>query len=91
VATETKTQVCIKSGNEVWIESNTDRFGAIESNSSKNNTHGFAALALSKISRTDFSLAPMYLFSSSGPLMLMKFKPHSFAAAEARSVFPQPG
>lgn len=87
------------------------RLGAIESNSSKNSTHGFAALARSNRSRTypheplsdssfdgrsestrtDFSLAPMYLFSSSGPLMLMKFSPHSLATAEASSVFPHPG
>lgn len=40
---------------------------------------------------TDFSLAPMYLFSNSGPLTLMKFRPHSFATAEASNVFPQPG
>ncbi len=67
------------------------RLGAIESNSSKNSTHGLAVLALSKRSLTEFSLAPIYLFNSSGPLMLIKFKPHSFAAAEASSVFPQPG
>lgn len=41
--------------------------------------------------RTDFSLAPIYLFKSSGPLMLMKFSPHSLATAEARSVLPHPG
>lgn len=40
---------------------------------------------------TDFSLAPIYLFKISGPLTLMKFSPHSFATAEARSVFPHPG
>ena len=40
---------------------------------------------------TDFSLAPMYLFKISGPLTLMKFRPHSFATAEASMVFPHPG
>jgi hypothetical protein len=40
---------------------------------------------------TDFSLAPIYLFKISGPLTLIKFSPHSFATAEARSVFPHPG
>ena len=72
-------------------ERSSHRLGAIESNSSKNSTHGLAALALSKSSLTDFSLAPIYLFNSSGPLMLIKFKPHSFTAVEASSVFPQPG
>lgn len=42
-------------------------------------------------SLTDFSLAPMYLFKSSGPLTLIKCSPHSFATAEARRVLPQPG
>lgn len=41
--------------------------------------------------RTDCSLAPMYLFSSSGPFTLIKFSPHSFATADASKVFPQPG
>ncbi len=41
--------------------------------------------------RTDFSLAPMYLLRSSGPLTLMKCRPHSFATADANSVLPQPG
>lgn len=40
---------------------------------------------------TDFSLAPMYLFKISGPLTLIKLRPHSLATAEARRVFPQPG
>jgi len=40
---------------------------------------------------TVFSLAPIYLFKISGPLTLMKFRPHSFAAAEASKVFPHPG
>jgi hypothetical protein len=67
------------------------RFGAMESNSSKNRMHGRAALARSKSSRTDASLAPMYLFSSSGPFTPTKLSPHSFATAEARRVFPHPG
>lgn len=41
--------------------------------------------------RTDFSLAPIYLFKISGPLTLMKLSPHSLATADARSVFPHPG
>ena len=65
--------------------------GAIESNSSKNKTHGLAAEARSNKSRTDFSLAPIYLFKISGPLTLIKFNPHSFATAEASKVLPQPG
>lgn len=40
---------------------------------------------------TDFSLAPIYLFNSSGPLTLIKLSPHSLATAEAKRVFPQPG
>ena len=40
---------------------------------------------------TDFSLAPMYLFKISGPLTLMKFRPHSLATAEASMVLPHPG
>ena len=67
------------------------RFGAMESNSSKNKTHGLADSARSNKSRTDFSLAPIYLFKSSGPLTLIKLRPHSFATALARSVFPHPG
>lgn len=43
-------------------------FGAIESNSSKNSKHGLALLAFWKRSLTPASLAPMYLFKSSGPL-----------------------
>mmetsp|Transcript_35446 Transcript_35446/g.68456 ORF Transcript_35446/g.68456 Transcript_35446/m.68456 type:complete len:305 (-) Transcript_35446:774-1688(-) len=65
--------------------------GQMASNSSKNNTHGRAASALAKASRTACSLAPIYLLRSSGPLMEMKCKRHSFATAEANSVFPQPG
>lgn len=40
---------------------------------------------------TDFSLAPIYLLSNSGPLTLMKFNPHSLATADANNVLPQPG
>ena len=46
---------------------------------------------LVKISLTACSLAPMYLLSSSGPLMLMKLSPHSLATTPASSVFPVPG
>lgn len=69
----------------------THRFGAIESNSSKKRTQGLAAWARSKRSRTDFSLAPIYLLRSSGPLTEIKLRPHSLATAEARRVLPQPG
>jgi membrane protein required for beta-lactamase induction len=67
------------------------RLGAIESNSSKNKIQGLAADALSNRSRTDFSLAPMYLLRISGPFTEMKFRPHSFATALASNVFPHPG
>ena len=40
---------------------------------------------------TDFSLAPIYLFKISGPLTLIKLRPHSLATAEASMVFPHPG
>lgn len=40
---------------------------------------------------TLFSEAPIYLLRISGPLTEMKFRPHSFATAEANSVFPHPG
>jgi len=69
----------------------THRLGAIESNSSKKSTHGLAAWARSNRSRTLFSLAPMYLLRISGPLTLIKLRPHSFATADARSVLPHPG
>lgn len=42
--------------------------GAMASNSSKKSTAGAAAAARANTSRTAASLAPMYLFSSSGPL-----------------------
>lgn len=64
---------------------------AIESSSSKNNTHGEAALALSKTSLTFDSLSPKYFVSSYGPLIEMKFALHSFATALANRVFPHPG
>lgn len=72
------------------IEGRAHRLGAIESNSSKNNIQGLAALALSNRSLTDFSLAPMYLLSISGPFTEMKLSPHSLATAEASRVFPHP-
>ena len=40
---------------------------------------------------TDCSLAPIYLFNNSGPLIGMKFNPHSLAIADAKYVFPHPG
>ena len=43
------------------------------------------------VSLTACSLAPMYLFSSSGPLILMKLRPISFATTAATSVLPVPG
>eukprot|EP00160_Parvularia_atlantis_P006185 Unigene15378_Nuclearia_a/m.45974 Unigene15378_Nuclearia_a/g.45974 ORF Unigene15378_Nuclearia_a/g.45974 Unigene15378_Nuclearia_a/m.45974 type:complete len:361 (+) Unigene15378_Nuclearia_a:346-1428(+) len=67
------------------------RRGAIASNSSKNRMHGRATDARSNRSRVACSDAPMYLLSSSGPLMLTKFRPHSRATADARNVLPHPG
>ncbi|EZF92163.1 hypothetical protein H113_06952 [Trichophyton rubrum MR1459] len=52
---------------------------------------GRAASALSKRSRTLFSLAPIYLLRISGPFTLIKLRPHSPATALARSVLPHPG
>ena len=46
---------------------------------------------LVNISLTACSLAPMYLLSNSGPLMLMKLSPHSLATTPANIVFPVPG
>ena len=43
------------------------------------------------VSRTACSLAPMYLFKSSGPFILIKFNPISLAMTEAISVLPVPG
>ncbi len=40
---------------------------------------------------TVFSLAPIYLFKTSGPFTLIKFSPHSLAIAEASRVLPHPG
>mmetsp|Transcript_30126 Transcript_30126/g.84145 ORF Transcript_30126/g.84145 Transcript_30126/m.84145 type:complete len:233 (+) Transcript_30126:588-1286(+) len=67
------------------------REDAIESNSSKNSTHGAAARALSNSSRTFDSDSPNHMVKSSGPLMEMKFDWHSLAMALARRVFPHPG
>lgn len=67
------------------------RVFAMESISSNMSIHGLAARALSKSSRTLASLSPNHCVRSSGPLMLMKLAPHSFAMALARSVLPQPG
>ena len=63
----------------------------MESNSSKNNTHGAACLAFSKTSRTFASDSPNHIVNSSGPLIEIKFAWHSFATAFANSVLPQPG
>lgn len=46
---------------------------------------------LVNMSLTACSLAPMYLLSSSGPLILIKLSPHSLATTLASSVFPVPG
>lgn len=66
-------------------------FGHSESNSSKNITHGAEALALLKSYLTAFSDSPTYLFSSSGPLIEIKFALDSLETALATKVFPQPG
>src|SRR5437667_3715681 len=70
---------------------NSNLVGAILSNSSKNRTQGLAASARSNKSLTLFSLAPIYLLRISGPLTLMKLRPHSPATALASKVFPHPG
>ncbi len=44
-----------------------------------------------KRSRTAASLAPMYLFSSSGPLTPTKRRPAAATAAPTTCVLPQPG
>lgn len=54
-------------------------------------THGDDARARANTCRTAFSLSPTYLFSSSGPLTLIKLARLSFATALASSVLPQPG
>ena len=64
---------------------------AMESNSSKNKTHGADWRALSKISRTFASDSPNHIVRSSGPFTEMKLAWHSFAMAFARRVLPQPG
>ena len=43
------------------------------------------------MSRTAASLAPMYLFSSSGPFTLTKRRPAAATAADTICVLPQPG
>jgi hypothetical protein len=57
--------------------------GTSESNSSKKRIVGFEAWAFSKSSLTFYSLAPMYLLRSSGPLTLMKLMLNFFAIAPA--------
>ena len=60
------------------------------SSSSKKMTQGAEALARVKTCRTLDSDSPTYMFSSSGPLTLMKFAPLWLDRAFARRVFPQP-
>uniref|UniRef100_A0A2M4CVD5 Uncharacterized protein n=1 Tax=Anopheles darlingi TaxID=43151 RepID=A0A2M4CVD5_ANODA len=69
----------------------TPRFGANESSSSRNRTHGEAVRARSNTSRTFCSLCPTYMFSSSGPCTDRKLRLHSVATAFAISVLPVPG
>mmetsp|Transcript_23842 Transcript_23842/g.67041 ORF Transcript_23842/g.67041 Transcript_23842/m.67041 type:complete len:209 (+) Transcript_23842:887-1513(+) len=64
---------------------------AMASISSKKRMQGADARAFSKSARTFASLSPNHIVRSSGPLMLTKFAPHSWATAWARSVLPQPG
>ena len=52
---------------------------------------GEAALALEKIVLMAFSLSPTYLFRSSGPLTLMKFRLDCEATALTSMVLLQPG
>mmetsp|Transcript_20134 Transcript_20134/g.36193 ORF Transcript_20134/g.36193 Transcript_20134/m.36193 type:complete len:217 (-) Transcript_20134:85-735(-) len=65
--------------------------GHSESNSSKKMMQGLLLRARSNTTRTDRSLSPTYLLSSSGPLTEMKLAPDSLAMALARRVFPHPG
>jgi hypothetical protein len=58
--------------------------GTKESNSSKKRIVGLEACAFSKSSLTFYSLAPIYLFSNSGPLTLIKLILNFFAIAAAR-------
>lgn len=67
------------------------RFGAIESSSSKNTTHGRAARARAKTRRTFASDSPMYMFSNSGPFTEKKFSAQDVATAFASRVLPVPG
>ncbi|EDO43470.1 predicted protein, partial [Nematostella vectensis] len=66
------------------------RRGARESNSSKKRMQDIKAYRVN-ISLTACSLAPIYLLSNSGPLILMKLSPHSLATTPASSVLPVPG
>mmetsp|Transcript_8856 Transcript_8856/g.25532 ORF Transcript_8856/g.25532 Transcript_8856/m.25532 type:complete len:254 (-) Transcript_8856:552-1313(-) len=67
------------------------RRGHNESSSSKNTTQGLELRARSNTRRTERSLSPTYLSSSSGPFTLMKLAPLSLAIALASNVFPHPG
>lgn len=60
--------------------------GASESSSSKNTTHGCARRARANTSRMFFSLSPMYMLMSSGPLTPRNRRPHSVATAWGCSV-----
>lgn len=74
-------------GARAWVtfeSGSLDRFGHSASSSSKKITHGALARARENTRRTASSLSPTYLFSSSGPLMLMKFAPLSRAVRSAR-------
>ena len=66
-------------------------YTAIESSSSKNSTHGEAALALLNIFLTFASDSPNHIVNNSGPFILIKFAEHSFATALAKRVLPHPG
>ena len=63
----------------------------IESNSSKNKTHGALCLALSNISLTFASDSPNHIVNNSGPFTEMKLLEHSVAIAFAIKVLPHPG
>ena len=67
------------------------RLGATESSSSKKTTQGRASRARWNTRRTFASDSPIYMFSSSGPLIEKKFSEHEVATALARSVLPVPG
>ena len=65
--------------------------GTRASNSSKNKMQGEFLWALSKRSLTPYSLAPIYLFKISGPLITIKFIYNWLAVSYAKKVLPHPG